>query len=600
MRSTSIFTAIVLFAAGCATGWWAANWSKPESAPAATTTQIEPDFVVSAPEADKRANTVWLTVEFEGGSSLVPAVRLRDTGLLLASLYNVYPANSAHYQNADGEKVFVSVVAADHAHNLIAFVDNYDSGFDISTEDGSLFIGKDVELDLPGLALPGQIESALQTAPGGQEYFRINFGRSESQKGGPLLAPRSQRLIGFVTTSRIKTPGWMHLSGSTYSAIDATTIRAFLASDLFDSPQSVRDFTARYASSAGGLRYSISRFAERYQWDAAYKALETLTTLDSDNSDITQQALTLAAYYYGHQLVTSNSSTMAISTMSDMRQRFPQQQPWCLVESRAYAQLAQWDKAFERAHECALDPYGAKPRDSELLASAFRDTLSQVDTEEGLRIQAHSAAIEFAADANASRQRRMQVLLDALELGEHPRLYRLLGDFEYGAKNYVAAQNYYRAAIRLDPSMSAQLGNRLRNSSQRANSAPASEVQFEQRGGGMVVSATLNNSAQSFRFLVDTGATYSALSGGTLIRLGLGNIFNNATDLIELEAAGGTIYARRFTLDSMQIGNARVTQVPVVILENLEGFDGLVGLSFLRHFDVSIDQDANKLILVQQ
>ncbi len=599
MRATSILTGIALFGAGLTCGWLLADWTpaNQQAEVALKPTPVEPS--ISAPETKEFANTVWLTVEFDGGSSLVPAARLRNTGLLLASLYSIYPANSVHYLNVDGEQVFPQVVAANHLTNLIAFKDNHQSGYLLSQEDGSLFVGKPVTLGLPDGALQGQVESSLQTAPDGRNYFNVDFTRAESQRGGPLLAPNTTELIGFVTTSRHVNPGWMHLSGEVYSAIDATSVRSFLRADSFSNAQSVRNFTARFAQTSGGLRYSIAQFAQRQQWEPAYRALEVLMAIDGNNTGVTQRALTLAAYYYGHQLVEAGNANLAITLAEDLRGLYPQHQPWCLVESRAYGQLKKWASAFERAKECLQDPYGSKPRDNELLGSPFRASLTRTDSRDAVIDLAHSTAIQFAQNTNASRQLRMNVLLEALDMAEHPQIYRLLGDLEYDAKNYTVAQNYYRSAIRLDPSIAASLGNRLRNSSQRANSAPASEIPFENRGGGLVVTARINDSPQVFRLLLDTGATYSALSGGTLLRLGLGNIFNNVSEVVELEAAGGTIYARRFTLDSMQIGDARVTQIPVVILENLEGFDGLVGLSFLRHFDVSIDQEAGKLILVQ-
>ncbi len=600
MRVTSILAGLVLFGAGVACGWILANWS-PQNQTTELNTQVTSAFepVTSVPEAAESADTVWLTVEFDGGSALVPAARLRNTDLMLASLYSIYPANSVHYLNSDGEQVFPRVVGADHSTNLIAFKDNHDSGYRVSAEDGSLFVGKAVTLEHPDTTLQGQVATSLQTAADGRHYFNVDFSQSESQRGGALTMQGVDELIGFVTTSRQVNPGWMHLSGDVYSAIDATSVRTFLRSDHFFNPRSVRNFTALFSKTAGGLRYAVSQFAQRQQWEPAYRALETLIAIDGNNTDMTQRALTLAAYYYGHQLVERGNANEALSLTTDMRTLYPLQQPWCLVESRAFGLLNKWDDAFARAEKCLQDPYGTAPRDNEL-DSPCRASLSRIDSRSAVLDLAQVAAIRFAEDDNASRQLRMNVLLAANNLAEHPHVYRLLGDLEYEAKNYTAAQRYYQSAIRLDPSIAASLGNRLRNSSQRANSAPASEVPFEKRSGGLVVTARINDSPQTFRMLVDTGATYSALSGGTLLRLGLGNVFNHSADVIELEAAGGTLFARRFTLDSMQIGNARVTQMPVVILENLEGFDGLVGLSFLRHFDVNIDQESGKLILVQQ
>lgn len=598
MSPSSVITKLVIFGAGVAVGWFIAQNVRDSDR---TPPSYAPALVTDAPaetSARQTSRSVWLTVEFDGGSALVPAARIGSSGLLLASLYGVYPANSVYYTNARGEQVFPGVVASDPIANLIAFKDEPGDGYRVSDEDGSLFVGKRVVLTLAENTLEGQIESPLQTAPNGRYYFDVAFSQSGSQRGGPLLDAESEELIGFVTTVRGTPPAWMQLSGRSYGAIDATSIRTFLRSAPH-APQSVRDFSASFALTPGGLRYSISRLADREQWGTVFSALERLLTIDNDNSDVTQQALTLAAYYHGHQLLDDGEARKALGLVSDMRQRFPQEQPWCLVAGRAHTALLQWKRAFEESRLCLQTPFGTSPRDSELLVSPARNALIRIGRTDALVSDAHEAAIRYA-DTQASRADRMNVLLDALSLGEHAQVYRLLGDFEYEAQNYAVAQDYYRSALRLDPSISASLGNRLRNSTQRAGSAPAAEIEFENFGGGIVVNATLNDSPQSFRLLVDTGATYSALSGGTLLRLGLGNVLSGVSEVVELEAAGGRLYAQRFTLDSMQIGSARVTQVPVVILENMEGFDGLVGLSFLRHFDVSLDQEGGKLILMRR
>ena len=125
-------------------------------------------------------------------------------------------------------------------------------------------------------------------------------------------------------------------------------------------------------------------------------------------------------------------------------------------------------------------------------------------------------------------------------------------------------------------------------------------MQFEDRRGALVVTTYLNNNSTPFRFLLDTGATYSAISTATILRLGLSDIFAYGAPLLELETANGPIFVQHFTLDAMRIGSAKVEQVPVVVLEELDGFDGLVGLSFLQHFDVSLDQQAGKLILTRR
>ncbi|MEM7082391.1 MAG: TIGR02281 family clan AA aspartic protease [Pseudomonadota bacterium] len=592
----NVLVAALLFGAGVATGWWAA--SQPAS-PEATPAPVAAAPVLAQPTTPE-ANTLWLTVEFDGGSSLVPAARVE--GLLLASLMSVYPTNAVYFVDNNGERQFPKVVAFDAQSQLVALSDprlaagNEPTGFRLSADTGSLYIGRDVTLELPDRQLPGQIESALQIAENGREYYQVTFDSSVSRRGGALA--QGDELIGFVVTSRHATLPWMHVSGDLYSAIDAASLRAFLQNDR-QAPQSPRDFTSRFAQSPGGLRHEIGLLATRQQWGEVYARLQRLSS--GGNLTATErQALTLSAYYYGHQLAAAGEGSAALTLVQSMQNQYPDAQPWCVLRLQAHVVEQDWPSVVEQATACLNRPTGTRPHDTPRLATSMRDTLRSLDSREAIIRAAHQAAMTFASDTRMSPAAQSDVLLAALDLAEQASLYRRLGDIEYESGRYAAAQSYYNAAIRLDPSIAATLGNRLRNSTQRADSAPASEVPFVPSGGGIVVTAQLNNSPQSFRFLVDTGATYTALSRGTLLRLGLGHRLNDASDIVQLESANGTLYAQRMHLNSIQLGSASVSDVPVVILENFEGFDGLLGLSFLRHFDVSIDQDSNRLILVQR
>lgn len=105
----------------------------------------------------------------------------------------------------------------------------------------------------------------------------------------------------------------------------------------------------------------------------------------------------------------------------------------------------------------------------------------------------------------------------------------------------------------------------------------------------MYVDARINGSAETFRFLFDTGASYTAITSETALRLGINNIFFGAP-VVELQTANGNVFTTTATLQSIDVAGARVDNVEAVILESMNGVDGLLGQSFLRHFDVNIDQ----------
>lgn len=101
-------------------------------------------------------------------------------------------------------------------------------------------------------------------------------------------------------------------------------------------------------------------------------------------------------------------------------------------------------------------------------------------------------------------------------------------------------------------------------------------------------------------FIVDTGASSTVISTKLARKLG---IREDAGIAISAQLADGRIVeARTVIVGEIRVGRARVFDTEVVILDDFEdtGFDGLLGMSFLGHFTVKIDNQENKLILYER
>lgn len=115
---------------------------------------------------------------------------------------------------------------------------------------------------------------------------------------------------------------------------------------------------------------------------------------------------------------------------------------------------------------------------------------------------------------------------------------------------------------------------------------------------GVVVAATVNEQVQG-RFLVDTGAGRVTVSEAFARRLQL--------DLERLPVAeftmadGNKSRGHVAVFHVLAVGDARVEDVEAAVLPGPPGeeFDGLLGMSFLKHFAVSLDGNSGKLILRQ-
>ncbi|MDD3013858.1 MAG: TIGR02281 family clan AA aspartic protease [Candidatus Gastranaerophilales bacterium] len=111
----------------------------------------------------------------------------------------------------------------------------------------------------------------------------------------------------------------------------------------------------------------------------------------------------------------------------------------------------------------------------------------------------------------------------------------------------------------------------------------------------IVKNVTVNNSVNA-DFIIDTGATYTIINPDLANKLGLN--LNNAQK-INLITANGTITASKAVLNSVEIKglSAKNVEVAVSNMGTNSNLPGLLGMSFLKNFKVTIDKSARKLIL---
>ena len=116
-------------------------------------------------------------------------------------------------------------------------------------------------------------------------------------------------------------------------------------------------------------------------------------------------------------------------------------------------------------------------------------------------------------------------------------------------------------------------------------------------GGSLLVTVQLNQTRQA-RLILDTGATMTVLSNDVAIDLGL--IADTNTRLTTVNTAGGPIQVNITKVSSIHAGTAQVKNVDVAIHDLPDspvGIDGLLGMSFLNHFLVTLDTNQGELHL---
>jgi predicted aspartyl protease len=116
------------------------------------------------------------------------------------------------------------------------------------------------------------------------------------------------------------------------------------------------------------------------------------------------------------------------------------------------------------------------------------------------------------------------------------------------------------------------------------------QVPFELVNSRPIIPVRLNGSKKVLRFVVDTGSGMCVVSNETAERLGVKSVARGG--LARAVGGGGRFEIVYGFLDALQIGDARVGNVPVYIREfhnTQEPVDGYIGLSVLSHFLPTVD-----------
>jgi len=103
--------------------------------------------------------------------------------------------------------------------------------------------------------------------------------------------------------------------------------------------------------------------------------------------------------------------------------------------------------------------------------------------------------------------------------------------------------------------------------------------------GVWIVAARLNGRLEG-RFLLDTGATWCAVTSRTAARLRLVQV----GEQIQMQTANGFVPMPLVRIRTVDVGGRRSHDVQAVILpQDLGDLDGIIGMNFLNEFVYSID-----------
>ena len=119
-----------------------------------------------------------------------------------------------------------------------------------------------------------------------------------------------------------------------------------------------------------------------------------------------------------------------------------------------------------------------------------------------------------------------------------------------------------------------------------------------ERIGSLFVVSILINETRSARLILDTGASHTILSRAIARDLGLWS--QQPSTSVSMQTAGGIVQTDLIQIDSIRIAGAEVRHSLAAIHDLPDAppdIEGLLGLSVLRHFEVTLDAPRNRLLL---
>jgi len=128
-----------------------------------------------------------------------------------------------------------------------------------------------------------------------------------------------------------------------------------------------------------------------------------------------------------------------------------------------------------------------------------------------------------------------------------------------------------------------------------------STISFEATDNRPILQVRINGKKEPLKFVLDTGSGMSVVSEETAKRLGVKPVAKGG--LARAVGGGGKFEIVYGFLESIEIGNARVSNVPVYIrkfFDNHLPVDGYLGLSVVAKYLTSIDYGTRQMSLVRQ
>ncbi|MDH3647474.1 MAG: retroviral-like aspartic protease family protein [Gammaproteobacteria bacterium] len=524
------------------------------------TVQSEPDTAIRENVRLARP-TLKLLASDAGLRTTALATVVSQPTIIVAAIADFAGARQLSVETGHGQTVpVITVVTADEIHGiaLLRTAKTLNNVEILETEAGagSLQLGRRVVLQTPTENYDAQVNSAATQDELGAYHYAIKTTKATRGDAAAIIDPGAGKLLGLVKSGN---------SGDFYAgAVGNEPLNQLIARIGINRERTLDEYTHYYyGETTLGRLTVLEQFVASEQFANAIRFGESIRDLDVYTQKHSTPLLETAFVGAAQQSIDNKKWRRAIDLIDEAEQVVGLKENLRLLRAEAYQAVGDLESALD-----------------DLLALENPD--------------AHRVRVMVIENAIAAGQSSGQSGLSLLQRAaaadpDYAPYHRLLGETLARQGDMAGALVALERAIALDPSIALELDPLLSRLRARRNTPPLTEVPIQRRRSTLYVNARVNGSTETFRFLFDTGASYTAITSETALRLGINNIFFGAP-VVELETANGRVFTTTATLGSIDVSGARVDNVEAVILESMSGVDGLLGQSFLRHFDVSIDR----------
>jgi aspartyl protease family protein len=159
----------------------------------------------------------------------------------------------------------------------------------------------------------------------------------------------------------------------------------------------------------------------------------------------------------------------------------------------------------------------------------------------------------------------------------------------------TSAADAYNTAVLLEPQSQVARDALADLASLQAPPPAGGEVVVALEPGLGVWIVAVEVNGQRGRFLLDTGS--SVIVVGPALAKAAGLVPAPGREAIELQTIGGRTRGPSAVLASLQVGDAVLRDLPVVLHDPGPGVDGILGNTFLSRYQVLVDADRRQLAL---